>query len=147
MYYKRSYNPPYKKQQGSALMVSIFVIVVMSVMAAAMTRIGWSSQDITTKEVLGTRAWFTAHSGNEVMLSRLFPIGQSSAKPTACVDEYKFKPANSYGCTAIVNCTDISVSHAGSTIRQFYLESSATCAAKSQVEVTRVQESWAKELL
>ena len=74
-----SYRTSPRKQQGGALIVSIFVIVVMSVMAAAMIRIDWSSQDVTTKEVLGTRAWFTAHSGNEMMLNALFPPGNTEA--------------------------------------------------------------------
>ena len=145
MFYKSSFNQHYKKQQGSALIVSIFVIVVMSVMAAAMIRVDWSSQDITTKEVLGTRAWFTTHSGNEMMLNLLFPVGASAANAAACVPTTAFTPANNYNCTANVSCTPNTVSRAGSTITMFYLESTATCGS-GELQVTRTQETWAKEL-
>ncbi len=44
----------YNKQRGSGLMIVLFVIVVMGLMAMVMTKIGTSSQTMTTKEVLGT---------------------------------------------------------------------------------------------
>ncbi|MCW8330429.1 MSHA biogenesis protein MshP [Photobacterium sp. SDRW27] len=140
-----SYRNSRCKQRGGALIVSIFVIVVMSVMAAAMIRIDWSSQDTTTKEVLGTRAWFLAHSGNEMMLSQLFPVGVSAAVATACVNNTAFTPAKNYNCTATVSCTPSTVSRAGSTIAMFYLESTATCGS-GNLQVSRTQETWAKDI-
>ncbi len=65
----------YSKQRGSALIVSVFIITVMAAFAAAMIRIDWSGQDMTSREVFATRAWFAAHSGNEYVLSKLFPLG------------------------------------------------------------------------
>lgn len=141
MFYKNAY----RKQRGGALIVAIFVIVVMSLMAAAMIRIDWSSQDTTTREVLGTRAWFTAHSGNEMMLNLLFPIGVSGANATVCNSSSAFTPANNYNCRATVTCTPSSVSRAGSTMTTFYLESTATCGSGA-LQVTRTQETWAKDL-
>ena len=140
-----SYRTSPRKQQGGALIVSIFVIVVMSVMAAAMIRIDWSSQDVITKEVLGTRAWFTAHSGNEMMLNALFPPGNTEANAAACVTSTAFAPVNNYNCRATVNCTQNTVSRAGSTIATFYLESTATCGS-GKLQVTRTQEAWAKDI-
>ncbi|WP_232603930.1 hypothetical protein [Photobacterium carnosum] len=75
----------YTKQRGSGLMIILFVIVVMGFMAMAMIKIGASSQTMTTKEVLGTRAWFSAYSANEVLLTKLFPLGDPlQSDRTAC---------------------------------------------------------------
>ena len=137
------YRTSHRRQQGGALIVAIFVIVVMSVMAAAMIRIDWSSQDTTTREVLGTRAWFTAHSGNEMMLNALFPPGQTNANEAACVANTNFAPVNNYNCRATVSCTRNTVSKAGSTIATFYLESTATCGS-GKLQVTRTQGNMGK---
>ncbi|MGL6026592.1 MAG: MSHA biogenesis protein MshP, partial [Vibrio sp.] len=54
--------PKIKKQAGNLYIVAIFVIVVMGFLAAALTRIEWSNQDALSRDVLGTQAWFAAHS-------------------------------------------------------------------------------------
>ncbi|MBV1840185.1 type II secretion system protein [Photobacterium ganghwense] len=136
-------NSPRHKQHGSALIVSLFVIVVMSLLAAAMIRVDWANQDITTKEVLGTRAWFTAHSANEVTLSELFPLNQPP-NTAACTNTH-FAPANNFHCSADVACTLHAVSGAEGTINTFYLVSTATCGS-GENQVSRTQEAWAKEI-
>jgi MSHA biogenesis protein MshP len=97
------------------------------------------------EDIVGTRAWFTAHSGNEMMLNLLFPIGASGANATVCNGSSAFTPANNYNCRATVTCTPSSVSRAGSTMTTFYLESTATCGSGA-LQVTRTQETWAKDL-
>ncbi|KKC99967.1 hypothetical protein [Photobacterium halotolerans] len=148
MSYSRRYAK--KQQQGSALIVAIFVIVVMAAMAAAMLRVAGSSQDITTREVLSTRAWFTAHSANEVMMSQLFPLAGTPSDPAVEIcnrhhpdtgTAYSFAPAGVTGCRATTTCQS---SNAGS-VNTYLLVSTASCGGSPHA-VTRIQELWAKDL-
>ncbi|WP_297481590.1 MshP protein [uncultured Photobacterium sp.] len=136
----------YAKQRGSGLMIVLFVIVVMGLMAIVMTKIGASSQTITTKEVLGTRAWFSAYSANEVVLTKLFPLGNPLiSKPTACknysVAEIKtMMPPLQQGCKITsINCAAAIINK----INEYKLLSTVTCGS-GKVSMTRTQEVWAK---
>lgn len=135
----------YSKQRGSALMVAVFVMTVMAVMAAAMIRIDWSGQTTTTREVLATRAWFAAHSGNEYLLSRLFPLGQSTADASVCQGQpIRGLDAALFQCRSLtLRCETFEV---GTTpYQQYYLTATATCGS-GEMAVTRTQETWAREL-
>ncbi|MCF7353832.1 MSHA biogenesis protein MshP [Vibrio sp. CK2-1] len=66
-----------KHQSGSVLIVVIFVVVVMGLLAATMARLEWSNQDTQSREIMGNRAWFMAHSVNEWALTQLFPLGET----------------------------------------------------------------------
>ncbi|MCD9494799.1 MshP protein [Photobacterium carnosum] len=138
----------YTKQRGSGLMIVLFVIVVMGLMAIAMTKIGASSQTMTTKEVLGTRAWFSAYSANEVLLTKLFPLGDPLiSKPMACkkyfdVDIKMMMPPLQQGCKIIsMNCVPVIINKTN----EYKLLSTATCGS-GKVTMTRTQEVWAKGL-
>ena len=61
--------PRMKKQAGNLYIVAIFVIVVMGFLAAALSRMEWSNQDALSRDLLGTKAWFAAHSLNEFALT------------------------------------------------------------------------------
>ncbi|MEC6815638.1 MshP protein [Photobacterium toruni] len=138
----------YTKQRGSGLMIVLFVIVVMGLMAIAMTKIGASSQTMTTKEVLGTRAWFSAYSANEVLLTKIFPLGNPLiSEPTACKD-YSFveiktmMPPLQQGCKIVtMNCVATIINKTN----EYKLISTATCGS-GKVTMTRTQEVWAKGL-
>ena len=67
-----------KKTQGSALVIAIFVIIVMSLLGAALVNMMESSQDNVTFEVLGTRAFNAAQSGVQWQLAQLFPLDSAS---------------------------------------------------------------------
>lgn len=147
-----SYNRRHakKQQQGSALVVAIFVIVVMAAMAAAMLRVAGSGQDITAREVLSTRAWFTAHSANEVMMSQLFPLAGTTSDSAVEIcnrhhpdtgTAYTFAPAGVTGCRATTTCQS---SNTGS-VNTYFLISTAQCGSGPHA-VTRIQELWAKDL-
>lgn len=64
-------------QTGSVLIVVIFVVVVMGLLAGTMARLEWSNQDTQSREIMGNRAWFMAHSANEWALTQLFPLGET----------------------------------------------------------------------
>ena len=63
------------KQRGSTIIVALFVIVVMGLVVATLSRLLQSSSETISYEVLGTRAFFAAQSGLEQGLVQLFPVG------------------------------------------------------------------------
>ncbi len=74
-----------KSQQGSLLIVVIFVLVVMGFLATHLSRIQWSNTDSHAKELLGTQAWLLAQSVNEDVLTRFYPLDSvSSAVKANC---------------------------------------------------------------
>jgi MSHA biogenesis protein MshP len=70
-----------KKQQGGALIIAIFIIVVMTLLVGALSKLLTSSTESISYEVLGTRAFFAAQSGMEQGLAQLFPL-ITAANPT-----------------------------------------------------------------
>lgn len=44
-------------QQGSVLVVAVFVIVVMGFLATSLVQVQWSNHDTLTRKQLGTQAW------------------------------------------------------------------------------------------
>lgn len=140
-----------KKQQGSLIIVVVFVIVVMSLLASSLMRMEWSNQDAVTKEILGTKAWFAAHSGAEWGLNQLFPIGDPAVQPNVatCTGMSSQSAAVSMigsinGCQGlVVECTLYQVSQGVDTINHFRVSSSAVCGSNRH-EVRRVQEVWAR---
>ncbi|OLQ80457.1 hypothetical protein BIT28_17160 [Photobacterium proteolyticum] len=142
----------YSKQRGSALIVSVFIITVMAGFAAAMIRIDWSGQEMTSREVFATRAWFAAHSGNEYVLSKLFPLGQKASDPDACSqggssDSKTYSvDASLFQCQKVtVVCTRFKYGSDSQSAYKYQLESSATCG-NGKFATTRTQETWAKDL-
>lgn len=141
----------YRKQRGSALITSIFVITVMAAFAAAMIRVDWSNQETTSREVFATRAWFAAHSGNEYLLSKLFPLGVEKSDPAVCSepkrDLKKYTlDAKLFQCQEVtVICTRHKYGSGTPASYKYQLESTATCGT-GKFKTTRTQEAWAKDL-
>ncbi|MDD1829234.1 MSHA biogenesis protein MshP, partial [Photobacterium sp. ZSDE20] len=61
-------------QQGSVLVVAVFVIVVMGFLATSLVQVQWSNHDTLTRKQLGTQAWLLAHSANEWALTQVYPL-------------------------------------------------------------------------
>lgn len=74
MCHKKQQYISLKQQQGGALAIAVFVIVVMSLLTMAISRNISASSSQTVHEVLGTRALLAAEAGNEIILSQIFPI-------------------------------------------------------------------------
>lgn len=135
----------YKKQQGSALVISLVVITVMAVFAAAMVKLDWSNQEMTSREVFATQAWFAAHSANEYALTQLFPLGSKQSNPKACISNYPIS-ADKFSCSSVsASCVATTITENGKVIHRYQLEAIATCGT-GKYAVTRIQETWAKDL-
>ena len=87
------------KQKGSALVLALFIMVVMTLLGTALVRMISSNAETIAFEVLGTRAYQAAQAGAQRKLSELFPL-----LPAGCV----CSPSAPYDFSAIVgleNCT------------------------------------------
>ncbi|WP_278182981.1 MSHA biogenesis protein MshP [Vibrio misgurnus] len=136
-----------KKQAGNLYIVAIFVIVVMGLLAAALSRIEWSNQDALSRDVLGTQAWFAAHSLNELALTQFYPLNASSAVSSNCADNAALQTAMDRliaeypGCSVSVSCRTL-----GELDNQslFQLENLVRCGSGLH-QVERAQQVVVKE--
>lgn len=118
-----------KQQQGSALVVALFIIIVMGLLVGSMSRLLVSSSESISYEVLGTRAFFAAQSGMERSLSLLYVLDApvlTSCPATPDIDFGVVGIAGLEQCRATMSCT-AAVSSLDSSITHFYLISTATC--------------------
>ncbi|KOO58722.1 hypothetical protein WH43_07710 [Rheinheimera sp. KL1] len=127
-----------KKQQGSMLMVALFIVVVMGLLVAALSRLVISSSSMVSTEVLGIRAFFAAQSGLELGLAELYPLQRKTSasddtaisEPLVCLDkEYNFFVLGLAQCKAEVSCVESNDTNAGR--RHYYLTSISRCGEGS----------------
>ena len=122
------YSPLAKKERGSSLVIAIFILVVMSVLGAAMINMLRSNEQTYAYEVLGTRAYAAAQSGvqrklQELFLSKISVADACSSSSSEYFDDYVIQGLNN--CKATVSCS--SKLHAESVIRYFTVSSNGQC--------------------
>ncbi len=137
-------------QKGNVLVVVLFVIIVMGYLAASLARIGWSNQSATTKEFLGTKAWFAAQSANEWALTKLYPLnGTSDSVSTICTAISGATPsiAESPGCEIEpMVCESRGTLNSGTSSAATLLKVKVTAVCGSGLsQVQRQQEVWVRE--
>lgn len=128
-----------KKQQGSMLMVALFIIVVMGLLVAALSRLVISSSSMVSTEVLGARAFFAAQTGLELGLAELYPLQRkTSASDSTAIGEslvceeaknYNFSTSGLAECKAEVSCVESNDTNVG--IKHYYLTSIGRCGEGS----------------
>lgn len=74
------------RQSGSMLVISIFVIVVMSLLGIAMIRMLTGAADSGLHEVYGFRALNAAQSGIEAKMAQVFPLTIGGYDAAQCSD-------------------------------------------------------------
>jgi len=123
-----------RQQQGGALIVAVFVVVVMSALAVGITRNISSSSEQIVYEVMGTRALMAAETGNQMVLMQLFPLNsavRSCATIGAIQTEY-FTAGALTQCTVTATCSEQTVG--GTT----YFSISSTGVCKDRHAGTKV---------
>jgi len=118
-----------KRQQGSALVVALFIIIVMGLLVGSMSRLLVISSESISYEVLGTRAFFAAQSGMERSLSLLYVLDApvlTSCPSTPDIDFGAVGIAGLEQCRVTTSCT-AAASSLDTSITHFYLVSTATC--------------------
>ena len=76
-----------KKQQGSSIIIAIFVIIIISLLAASLASLQRDSAEGASYEVYASRAYLSAYSASELALVTLFPLGSSAAVTTSCNEQ------------------------------------------------------------
>lgn len=125
----RNNVPCYSRQQGSVLIVGIFIITVMFFLAAALIKVVDNADEDVTLEVWGIRAFTAANSGVEAGLAKLFPLGQPAEQTcNGIAGNWPLPPVRGFsGCKVTLGCQLATVTFQGQDIKQFTLTSNAVC--------------------
>jgi MSHA biogenesis protein MshP len=130
-----------KKQQGSAIVLAIFVIIIVSLLGAALVSLQRDSAKGSSYEVYAARAYLSAYSASEIALVNLFPLGASAANATNCTGADISVPLGSdvgfHGCTANYQCEAIIPVNSASLSTRYKVISTAVC--ENAQTVTRRQ--------
>lgn len=126
-----------KKQSGSALIIAIFIIIVISLLGTSLVSLQRDSAEGTSYEVYAARAYLAAYSGSEIALAQLFPLGSTAASEGNCTgnETEPTLPGDSaafHGCTVAYSC---SISSSAVATR-YKVVSTATCK-NSQINTRR----------
>ncbi|MGF1764929.1 hypothetical protein [Aliivibrio kagoshimensis] len=123
-------NKMSSRQQGSALIVMVFAIVVFFSLAAILININSRSQQSVSYEMLGTKALWAARSGMEHAIQKVLPINQPAMLCTngsTTVIDFSDVSGNLQQCTASISCVSSFVSNDG--MQHAEMQSSGTCVA------------------
>ncbi|WKE66026.1 type II secretory pathway component [Gallaecimonas kandeliae] len=120
--------PEPKRQQGSALVVAVFIIVVMSLLVAGMAALLGRQSGTVVYEVLGSRAFLAAQTGLQEGLVKLFPLDQA---PQACFAHYSqpLKGSGLEGCSFTLSCQEQGSSDSSLPGKVAQLTSTGSCQA------------------
>lgn len=133
-------NSPHK-QQGLSLVLAIFIVVVLSLLGAAMINILSGGSESVAREVISTRALFLAESGAQRKLVEIFPPGGGVQLAECAADNYdSTELAGIQGCSTQgveISCSVINVP----PVNYFTITSTATCgpADSPAVRVIEIQ--------
>lgn len=123
---------PPKKQQGLSLVIVIFVIVVLSMLGAAMLRIMAVSSDSIAREILSTRALHAAESGVQIKLNQIFVGGSACSTGPLALSALQ-------GCSvSIEQCRTLEVP-LGSGQNYYSIISVGRCGPAADQAVRRVE--------
>jgi len=91
-------------QNGSALVLAIFIIVVMTLLGSALVRMMSSTAETVAYEVIGTRAYQAAQAGAQRKLGEVFPLLPNAGICADNVAPYAFSTI-----TGLENCEAVDV--------------------------------------
>lgn len=127
-----------QRQNGFSLPLAIVLLVVVSLLAAAIFRLNTINQQSATQEVISARAFLAAESGAQAQMMRVFPL---SGVANCAAQSMSLSGAGFNGCTVTTSCNSITV---GTQV--FYdIESSGRCVA-GNISAQRTVQVQAKNL-
>ncbi|WP_019528128.1 pilus assembly PilX family protein [Dasania marina] len=85
-----------KAQQGISLIIVVFILVALSILAAAMVQVLTASSASVAREVLSARAFMAAESGAQRMLNDISTTGKN-----ACAAPFSFTFLALEGCGVV----------------------------------------------
>jgi len=132
------------KQQGSALVLALFIMIVITLLGTVLVRMISSNAETIAYEVIGTRAYQAAHAGAQRKLSEVFPLssGTPNCPSSSTYDEFSM-------VEGLKNCEAIKVDCVkGPTVKgiTYYTVTSTGQCAFSGVFTSRTIEIKARSL-
>ena len=91
-----------RAQRGLGMVAAIVVLVMMSVLAAAVTRLTWSQQVSSAQDVMGARAFQAANAGTEW---GMFQALRGSWMGTNCAGSQTLDLTSTMGFKVTVTCS------------------------------------------
>jgi MSHA biogenesis protein MshP len=133
-----------KIQSGSALIIAIFVLVVMTLIGSALIRMQSSTAETVVYEVMGARAYAAAKTGLQWQLTEIFPL--NSIGVTLCqvniVEPTISDVTGLDNCQFEITCDD-SISH--DDVQYYTLTSTGSCSIAG-IETSRTIEIEARNI-
>lgn len=123
-------------QQGSVLVIALFVMVILGLLVAAIARLMIDSNEKYSVEVLSVRALMAAHSGVEMSFYQLYPNGvwqaaASDANGNPGCAKISTSPSLSgsgfSGCSVSVSCSTVSAAVSTGVQTSYRLTSTGVC--------------------
>ena len=131
------------QQKGSALVLAIFIIVVMTLLGTALVRMISTNAETIVYEVVGTRAYQAAQAGAQRKLSELFPLLPGVGVCADNINPYDFSATEGLkGCEASVNCKE----YASVTSGKYYTVTSTGQCSVAEIFTSRTIEIDARSL-
>ncbi|BCV68056.1 MULTISPECIES: MSHA biogenesis protein MshP [Shewanella] len=133
MFPSRNYHYHMQRhQRGSALVIAIFVILVMSLLAATLLRVGGDADEGVNLEVWGLRAFNAANSGADAALARLFPLSGGTAGCAAVGSSWAVPDVSGFhGCNVQLSCETLSQDASPDSAKLYRIRSLAVCESGS----------------
>lgn len=123
-----------KQQSGMSLVLAIFVLVVMSLLGAAMVNILRSGSDSVAREVISSRALMAAESGAQRLLNEIFPPG--GAVLTANCRDKTYVMNGLFACNTVdVSCQVLTID----SVNYFTLSSTGRCGPLGDESIRVIQ--------
>ncbi|MCR8923056.1 hypothetical protein NO559_09755 [Dasania sp. GY-MA-18] len=132
-----------QQQRGISIIIVVFILVALSILAAAMVQVLTASSDSVAREVLSARAFMAAESGAQRMLNNI-----STGTKTACADSnnsaknFSFTFSGFQGCAAVTG--DCIYREIGAEI--YYTVTSTGVCGPTDDEASRTIEVQAKNI-
>jgi len=128
------FNP--QRQRGAAMMFAIAIIIVASLLGAAMVRMLRVEQVGVARDVLSTRALLAADSAAQKVMYDLFQTGTACVSPGTSISFAGVSGLNN--CSATSSCTSYTAT--GSSKKYYSIRTTGTCGpaadpATRQIEV------------
>jgi MSHA biogenesis protein MshP len=128
---RNSNNIRQTKQQGSALILALFIIIVLTLLGGTLVKILSTSSETIAQEVIGTRALMAANSAMQAELAVLFPLNAIST----CPDEPASRQTSPnfanidglYNCEAKTSCSLYHMD--ANNIKYYRLTSTGECGS------------------
>jgi len=131
----------FQKQRGSAIIFAIFVVVIISLLGAALVSLQRDSAQGSSYEIYASRAYLSAYSASEIALVNLFPLDSSEALAENCSEATSTvtlpDDTGFHGCNASYQCEILTPTNSDSLPTLYKVVSTAVC--KNAQIVTRRQ--------